>query len=175
MLPRLQRRLLDAGHDNFRFLIVGQGAEQAYLKQHLHNAEFTGVLKGEELGAAYASMDAFIFPSETDTYGNVVLEALASGIPAIVMEAGGPRFIVQHGITGLISRDEESFARHMTWLLTDSGLCHQMSENARAYAETKSWDAVFEDVYDVYKRMLNPSLQKEIFQRKLSSTLTIQG
>ena len=70
-------------------------------------AEFTGVLRGEELSRAYANMDLFVFPSHTDTFGNVVLEALASGVPAIVTPDGGPCTIVRDGETGRIVPDDQ--------------------------------------------------------------------
>ncbi len=111
LLAQVQRELENAGHQHFRFLIVGHGAEEAWLREHLPRAEFTGVLKGEALASAYANMDLFVFPSHTDTFGNVVLEALASGVPAIVTPDGGPCSIVRDGVTGRIAPDGEfSFA-----------------------------------------------------------------
>src|SRR4029077_7832957 len=89
LLADLERELVRAGIVNFRFLIVGQGAGEPWLRANLWRAELPGVLTGDALGRAYANMDAFVFPSRTDTYGNVVLEALASGVPAIVSDSGG--------------------------------------------------------------------------------------
>ncbi len=100
LLARIRTELIERGITNFRFLIVGHGKEEGWLRQHLPNAEFTGVLRGHELARAYANMDLFVFPSHTDTFGNVVLEALASGVPAIVTPDGGPRYIVKDGETG---------------------------------------------------------------------------
>ena len=94
------------GQEKFRFLIVGHGGEENWLRERLHRAEFTGVLRGEELARAYANMDLFVFPSHTDTFGNVVLEALASGVPAIVTPDGGPSTIVRDGETGRIAPDD---------------------------------------------------------------------
>src|SRR5690606_25108296 len=84
MLPELEKALLAEGRENFEFLIVGEGNEREYLEKNLKNAEFTGFIAGEELAAAYANMDVFVFPSKTDAYGNVIQEAGASGVPAIV-------------------------------------------------------------------------------------------
>ncbi len=108
-LVELERRLIQEGLSNFRFLIVGQGAEESWLRANMKKADFTGVLRGEELARAYANMDIFAFPSRTDTYGNVVLEALASGVPAVVTDSGGPRFIVRDGETGFVARDPQEF------------------------------------------------------------------
>ena len=74
-----------------RFTIVGAGSEREWLRRHMLRAEFAGVLRGDALADAYAQMDIFAFPSETDTAGNAVLEAMASGVPAVVMAPGGQR------------------------------------------------------------------------------------
>jgi glycosyltransferase involved in cell wall biosynthesis len=111
------------------------------------------VLKGEALSAAYASMDLFVFPSHTDTFGNVVLEALASGVPAIVTPDGGPPTIVRDGETGRIVPDEE-FAAAVAGVLGDPARHAQMRLAARAFALTMSWDSVFEGVYAAYETVL---------------------
>ena len=92
MLPEIERALQAAGVTNTCFLIVGHGDEEAALRASLSQAYFMGVQRGEELAQSYADMDLFVFPSETDTFGNVVLEALASGVPAAVTTGGGPKF-----------------------------------------------------------------------------------
>ena len=69
----------------------------------MSRAEFTGFLDGEKLSEAYANMDVFVFPSETDAFGNVAQEANASGVPALVTAQGGPKFIVKHGVSGFIA------------------------------------------------------------------------
>ena len=106
LLTRIRTELMARGITNFRFLIVGHGKEEGPLRQQLPNAEFTGVLRGNDLARAYANMDLFVFPSHTDTFGNVVLEALASGVPAVVTPDGGPRYIVKDGETGSIATDD---------------------------------------------------------------------
>ena len=88
LLAQLERDLTEAGVENLRFLIVGDGSEWDYLAANLRRREMPGVLTGTALSRAYANMDAFVFPSETDTFGNVVLEALASGVPVIVSGRG---------------------------------------------------------------------------------------
>jgi phosphatidylinositol alpha 1,6-mannosyltransferase len=95
LLVAIEQELRRQGTGNFHFLVVGHGGEEAWLRQRLERAEFTGVLRGADLSRAYANMDAFVFPSHTDTFGNVVLEALASGVPAIVTPDGGPARIFE--------------------------------------------------------------------------------
>jgi phosphatidylinositol alpha 1,6-mannosyltransferase len=158
LLAQVQEELERMGLTNFRFLIVGHGGLDGWLRERLPRAEFTGVLKGEALSAAYANMDLFVFPSHTDTFGNVVLEALASGVPAIVTPDGGPRTIVRDGQTGRIVRDEE-FAAAVAGVLADPARHARMRRAARSYALTASWDAVFEGVYAAYETLLAPSEQ----------------
>jgi glycosyltransferase involved in cell wall biosynthesis len=74
-----------------------------------------GVLLGEELARAYSDMDLFVFPSRTDTFGNVVLEALNSGVPTLVTNGGGPRHIVKHGETGFIAGSDDDFIRYIRY------------------------------------------------------------
>ncbi len=152
-LAQVQEELERMGHGGFRFLIVGHGAEEAWLRERLPRAEFTGVLRGEVLAAAYAGMDLFVFPSHTDTFGNVVLEALASGVPAIVTPDGGPKTIVRDGETGRIVPDE-GFAAAVAGILGDPTKHEEMRHAARAYALTAGWDAVFEGVYAAYENVL---------------------
>jgi phosphatidylinositol alpha 1,6-mannosyltransferase len=153
LLVQVQEELEKAGQTNFRFLIVGHGGELGWLRERMPRAEFPGVLRGEELAAAYASMDLFVFPSHTDTFGNVVLEALASGVPAIVTPDGGPCTIVRDGETGRIVPDE-GFAAAVAAVLADPEKHAAMRQAARAYALTASWDSVFEGVYQGYESIL---------------------
>jgi len=149
-LAEIERALLAAGFCDFRFVIVGGGREQPWLAQHLWHAEFPGVLSGEALARAYADMDIFVFPSRTDTFGNVVLEAMASGVPAVVTADGGPKFLVQSGDTGFVAADEHSFLRCVVELATNRELREKMSASSRRRALGRSWDRVFEEVYARY-------------------------
>ena len=155
LLAAIERRLLAAGERDFRFLIVGEGSERSWLARRMERAEFTGVLHGEDLARAYAGMDAFVFPSEADTYGNVVQEALASGVPAIVTPAGGPKFVVRHGVTGFVARDPDGFVEGLRLLMRHSSLREAMSHAARQDALKASWDQVFETLYEDYRRVLD--------------------
>ena len=111
-------------------------------------------MSGEFLAQAYANIDIFLFPSPTDTFGNVVQEALASGVPAVVMNAGGPRFIVRQGTSGFIASGEGEFCRLAARLAADRGLRYEMALQARRQVEGQTWDRVFEEVYDGYAGLL---------------------
>jgi len=148
MLPLLQQAL-DAAGINARFCIIGHGGEEAALRQALPNADFAGVLRGEELARAYANMDLFVFPSETDTFGNVVLEALASGVPAAVTDGGGPKFIVTNESTGVV-RPTSAWIEALVELTRNRARLRAMGEAARTYATGCSWDAIFDAVVAEY-------------------------
>lgn len=150
-LVEVDRYLRERGHQNFRFRIVGQGADREWLESQLPNAEFTGVLRGDALSAAYAGMDVFAFPSYTDTFGNVVLEALASAVPAVVTIGGGPKFLVRDGESGFVAADDAALAQGIERLLVDPVQRLAMGRAARESAESASWDRVFERVYKAYQ------------------------
>ena len=150
LLAELEKDLIAAGKTDYEFLIVGDGSERAWLEQNLRQARFTGFLKGEELAENYANMDVFVFPSETDTFGNVVQEAFASGVPAIVANVGGPKFIVKSGENGFVAENVPDFARRVIELMDDRPKLRRMSDAARQFALAQSWDAVFEKVYQAY-------------------------
>ncbi len=159
LLAEIEQGLLARGRRGFQFLIVGQGAAEPLLRQSLRNAVFTGVLEGEALARAYANMDTFLFPSRTDTFGNVVLEALASGVPALVTDAGGPKFIVRHGQTGFVAASVSEFVERICWMQDHPGDRQAMAAAARRQALAASWDNVFDSVYDVYRRLLEGDLR----------------
>ena len=150
MLVELEKRLLDAGKSGFRFLIVGEGDERKYLEQNMKTADFTGYLEGERLSEAYANMDVFIFPSETDAFGNVPQEAMASGAPAIVTDKGGPKHFVTNEMNGFVGSNLDDFAKFASRFLDEPELLARMKISSRQFAMTRSWDSVFETVYKAY-------------------------
>jgi phosphatidylinositol alpha 1,6-mannosyltransferase len=149
LLPQAQRELEQRRLRNFRFRIVGQGMYEPWLRDHLPRAELTGVLHGEALARAYAGMDVFVFPSHTDTFGNVVLEALASGVPAVVTPDGGPAMLVRHGQTGFVANDS-AFSDAVAAILGDPSLHAGMRTAAREHATPAGWNRVFDKVYEAY-------------------------
>jgi len=148
-LPELEQALIDAGID-YRFTIVGDGNDGAWLRSRMKRALFTGVLRGEALASAYANMDVFAFPSETETVGNVVLEAMASGVPVVAMARGGHRFITKAGRSALIADTRDEFIRLTLSLVRDQAARASMAADARVDACARSWDSVFEGVYRAY-------------------------
>ena len=150
LLVDLQKQLPAGNH---RFLIVGDGFERSYLTRRLRRAEFTGFLDGEPLAAAYASMDLFVYPSCTDTYGSAVQEALACGVPAVVRDQGGPRYLIESGVNGYVARSDAHFIRSVLQLLENPTRLPGLRREARESACRTSWDSVCSDVWEIYDRV----------------------
>ncbi len=128
-----------------KLFVVGAGPYAKPLAKLLPDAVFTGHLAGEELAQAYASADIFVFPSTTDTFGNVITEAQASGLPVVVSDLGGPKELVEHGVDGFVTKalDAPDFADAIRRLTTDGPLRAQMALRAREKVINRSWPNAF--------------------------------
>jgi glycosyltransferase involved in cell wall biosynthesis/predicted metal-dependent phosphoesterase TrpH len=126
---------------------------------------FTGFLKGEELARAYASADALVFPSKSDTFGNVVLEAQACGLPAIVVDRGGPPELVRHhGFGIVVDPDNPDTLRHAMCRMIDSPeLCAEFRRAALAGVSDYTWDRVFESLWDAPEPPPTAEPEREFF------------
>ncbi len=140
------RQLPDTIKEQAHLLIVGDGP----LLKRLSEADppqvtFAGFMEGEELSEVYASSDLFLFPSATETFGNVVLEAMASGLPVIGARAGGVQNLIAHGMNGYLceAKCTADFLKQTSRLLSDGDLRSLLGEQARKYALSQSWDAIF--------------------------------
>jgi phosphatidylinositol alpha 1,6-mannosyltransferase len=154
-LARLEKDLIARGHKDFSIVFIGDGAEKAWLQANMRHAEFTGVLTGRVLSRAFANLDLLVFPSETDTFGLAVLEALSSGVPAVVTAKGGPKYTVQDGKTGFVAGTSDEFAKCTAALMEQPELLRSMRGAARQYAISSSWDKVFEGMYSAYEQHLS--------------------
>ncbi|MDA1234086.1 MAG: glycosyltransferase, partial [Acidobacteria bacterium] len=150
-LKTLEDGLFAAGLTNFRIVVAGHGNDQAWLETNLKTGVFPGVLSGAALSRAYANFDLFTFPSFTDTYGNVINEAMASGVPCIVTKGGGPKYLIEDGKTGIQARDEDHFIAATAAIVGDPQRHAEMRVAARRLAESNSWDLVFERLYEQYR------------------------
>ncbi|WP_332694336.1 glycosyltransferase family 4 protein [Halalkalibacter lacteus] len=140
-------------------VIVGDGPLFRLLSDKQHsNITWTGFMEGEQLAQIYASSDLFLFPSPTETFGNVVLEALSSGLPIIGANAGGVQHLVNNGVTGFLCEPKniEEFVQQTSLLLENPSLRSKFSIEAREFAQTLSWNEIFaqliESFGDVLKR-----------------------
>jgi len=140
---------------NVQLVVVGDGPYLEEMQQALADRPciFTGYLEGEELAAVYACSDLFLFPSTTDTFGNVVLEAQASGVPVIVTNAGGPQENMLPGRTGLVVQadDEDKFVGAVLSLIDDPVTRQRMSQEARSYIENRSFTTAFNATWLIYQ------------------------
>ena len=139
------------------FVIVGDGPYTNEMKKDLpENVHFTGYKKGKELHEIYATCDAFVFPSSTETFGNVVLEAMASGLPVIAVNSGGVKDSVKDGYNGIMCepRDAGSFTKGVGAFIENPGLFDVMGKNARDFALTKSWDSIFSTLVSDYTEVV---------------------
>ena len=144
-----------------RLVIVGDGPYREEMERELAGQPvlFTGVLRDEALAEAYASADLFVFPSTTDTFGNVVLEAQASGLPVIVSDMGGPMENIEPGETGLIvrGRDAGALAKAVLEMCADPERVKRMGENARVFAEERSFGTAFLATWEIYREASTPA------------------
>lgn len=127
-----------------RALVVGEGPEREWFKARLPGAIFTGFLQGDDLARAYASSDIFFNPSLTETFGNVTLEAMASGLPSVCATATGSVTLVNQGVTGLLAQTGliNEYSDHLAGLIMDSPVRLAMGEAARLASQFYVWDNV---------------------------------
>jgi glycosyltransferase involved in cell wall biosynthesis len=144
VLATAYKKIREAGHP-VKLYFVGDGPYAETLTAALPDAVFLGYLTGEKLAKAYASADIFVFPSTTDTFGNVILEAQASGLPVIVSDLGGPKELVEDGKTGFVTKahDADDFARAITRVSGDAKLRARMGEEARQRVIDRNWPGAF--------------------------------
>ncbi|MFZ2088623.1 MAG: glycosyltransferase [Desulfobaccales bacterium] len=146
-------KALSRQRPDLNLIVVGEGPYYEEMQQELQGTRtvFTGYLTGEDLAAAYASCDLFVFPSTTDTFGNVVLEAQASGIPVIVSDVGGPQENVIPGETGLIvPATEEGLTRAILELTANPLQLREMGRAARRYVESRAFSDAFSATWEMY-------------------------
>ncbi len=144
LLAEAYRRLRDEGL-SIQLCVVGHGPYSREFSESLPEALFTGYLTGKELAVAYASADIFVFPSTTDTFGNVIIEAQASGVPVIVSDSGGPKELVENDRNGVItkSHDVEDLTRAIRELVADPDRRKRMGNVARESVINRTWPNAF--------------------------------
>lgn len=137
-------------------LIVGDGPARKELESMLPEAHFTGFITDGELYRAYASSDIFLFPSDTETFGNVTLEAMSSGLPCVVADATGSRSLVESGVNGYLAppRDTKEFAACVNKIAEDDELREKMGKAARQKALVYSWENVNGKLLENYREAL---------------------
>ena len=164
--------------------IVGDGPQRADLEKQFAGADarFIGYLKGEELAAAYASADAFVYASETETMGNVVLEAMACGCPVVAPRAGGIPSLISHGRTGFLytPRNLEDAVSCTQELIRNSDLHQRIRQNGLAAVQGRGWAPSVGQVRRAYieavqaaRRDATPTLQQGLARATLVSLIGV--
>jgi phosphatidylinositol alpha 1,6-mannosyltransferase len=148
-------RLLERRSD-WVLVLAGDGPVRGELASAMPEAKLCGKLTSEELAVAYASSDIFVFPSTTETFGNVTLEAMASALVPICVREGGACGVVNDGVTGFVAppRDVLAIAGRVEQLLDQSGMRKEMSGAALAYARSQRWEAIFRRLIAAYGEVI---------------------
>lgn len=157
-VPRLQAALLRRGVAH-RWIVAGEGPMRSELERLCPGAIFLGPLGRADVATAFASADVFVFPSDTDTAGNVVLEAQASGLPVIVSDAGGPKEHMRPGLSGAVCAGGHlaAWVEQIAMLAQCAEARDAASRHARAYALSRNWDAALMPLYDAYRELADRS------------------
>jgi len=139
-------RAMKQHDERVKFVIVGDGPLRTTLQHDHPDIIFPGLLTGEQLATQYASADVFLFPSETETFGNVTLEAMASGLAVIAYDYAAAKMHIGHGDTGVLVPfgDRQGFIESATELIRAPRLLQQMRQEARTYATSMGWGRVIE-------------------------------
>jgi glycosyltransferase involved in cell wall biosynthesis/predicted metal-dependent phosphoesterase TrpH len=137
-------------------VLAGDGPERERLRERVgEHATFLGWLAGEDLARAYASADMFLFPSATDTFGQVILEAQASGLPVIAVAEGGPLSLIEDRVSGLLCEARpQALANGVLELASSPLLCERLASAGLAAAEARTWEAALERLAEGYSRAL---------------------
>jgi glycosyltransferase involved in cell wall biosynthesis len=151
LLPAIASAMHRRGVEH-RLVLVGDGPIRRDLQAQLPDAVFTGTLPPVDVAVALASADLFVFPSDTDSAGNVVLEAQACGLPTIVSDQGGPKEYIRQHVTGIVcpAGDSEAFGHAAARLLRDQARRRTMGEEACRHAATLRWEAALAPLYRAY-------------------------
>jgi glycosyltransferase involved in cell wall biosynthesis/predicted metal-dependent phosphoesterase TrpH len=140
-----------------QLVLAGGGPEEERLRERLGDAAtFLGWLEGTELARVYACADLFFFPSATDTFGQVILEAQASGLPVLAVAAGGPLSLIEDGVTGLLREaDAAVLAGALVELASSPLLLERLSRAALAAVRQRTWERALQRLSDGYQRVLS--------------------
>ncbi len=149
-------KIITAERKNVKFVLVGDGPVRDELKELMPEAVFLGYKSGRELSTAYASCDIFVFPSTTETFGNVTLEAMASKIAPVCAREGGAYGIIKEGITGLIAepRDAVSLAEKLLFLIDNPEKRKEISLMAYNYSMEQTWEKIFRKLFNRYNEIM---------------------
>lgn len=155
-----------------QLILVGDGPQRASLQQQLPGALFCGVQRGEALAAHYASADLFLFPSLSETFGNVLLEALASGLGVVAFDQAAAAQHICHGHNGALAgvEDRQGFIDAASWLLSDRESLRRVRLNARRHASRQGWPAIVELFEQHLRSVMQPAAEQKLADKSAPTT-----
>ena len=150
-------KIISSQRNDIKFILAGDGPAKEELKTLMPDAIFLGQQSVNDLSVSFASADIFVFPSTTETFGNVTIEAMASRLPPICVREGGAYGIIQNGTTGLIAepRNPEDLTSKINFLIDNPASRIRISNAAFNFAQTQSWEQNFQRLFDSYSRIIN--------------------
>jgi len=148
-------RYFEKKGDRVNFIVAGDGIAMKEMRRNMPKAHFLSMVGHEDLSRLYASADVFFFPSDTETYGNVVVEAMASGLPCVVANGGGPKSYIQHSETGFLceANDIEAYYKAISNILNDKELRGKLSYNALEFTKQLSWNSLVNVYFNDLRRL----------------------
>jgi glycosyltransferase involved in cell wall biosynthesis len=164
--------IINAKRNDAVFVLAGDGPVRKELEELMPEAVFLGHLSSEELSRAYASSDMFVFPSTTETFGNVTLEAMAAGLPPVCANKGGASGIIKEGVTGLLAepRNAHDLAEKIGMLLDSSEQRENMARTAYTYAQNQTWEKIFSREMEEYQDVIRKYKLKRTIDEKIRRT-----
>ncbi len=152
----------------YKLVFVGDGPMRGQIEKEAPDAFLAGHLQGDQLSRAYASADIFVFPSTTESFGNVVLEAAASGLPVIGASEGGVGALIRDGETGFLTvpKDPDDLALKMEALLTNESLRNAMAAEALEFASQKNWNQINHRLFESYETLIKKRKAGGVLQKR---------
>jgi glycosyltransferase involved in cell wall biosynthesis len=160
-------RQLSTKRNDFEMVIVGDGHARTEFEQMMPGAHFLGYQSGIPLAESFASADIFVFPSTTETFGLVTLEAMASGLTPVAAKMGGAVEIIEEGTSGLFARplDGTDLVQKVEWLLDHPNTRRSMGEQAYRRAQEYRWDSILNRLFSIYEEVVQHTKRRRIVHR----------
>jgi len=142
--------LIESEGMNYNLIVAGNGVAREELENRMPNAFFQGMIPHEELAVLYASADVFFFPSITETYGNVIIEAMASGLPCILANGGSSPDLVEHGYSGFLCKpmNAQDYFEKIKMVLMSKRIREQFRNNGLAFVQPLDWDSLVDTYFE---------------------------
>lgn len=146
------------------FIVAGDGVARQELETTMPGAIFLGNIDHQTLSVLYASSDVFIFPSVSESYGNVVVEAMASGLACVIANGGGSASLVNHGVNGFLCspKDADEYIYYIKKLIKDEDIYRNITKNAIEYTKLLDWDILLRQYFDDIERLAQEEMQTSL-------------